>query len=117
MPYAGATLLRRHHHRPTGAHDLAADRHRTNPTTGEHLLTPFTSRNGRTWTRGGAWTLPEGTATQRRPQSQGANATRARPQRRRRFDYFRVLHPVTCPAPLYPHRPTAARSGATDKEQ
>src|SRR4051812_18012268 len=66
--------------------------HRTNPSTGEHLLTPFTSRDGRTWTRGGTWTLPAGTALKVGLISQGANASDA-PAATASFDYFRVFTP------------------------
>jgi arabinan endo-1,5-alpha-L-arabinosidase len=66
--------------------------HRTNPSTGEHVLTPFTSRNGRTWTRGGSWTLPAGTALKIGLISQGANASDA-PQATASFDYFHVYRP------------------------
>jgi arabinan endo-1,5-alpha-L-arabinosidase len=66
--------------------------HRTNPRTGEHLLTPFTSRDGRIWTRGGTWTLPADTALKIGLISQGANASDA-PQATASFDYFRVYRP------------------------
>jgi arabinan endo-1,5-alpha-L-arabinosidase len=66
--------------------------HRTNPRTGEHLLTPFTSRDGRAWTRGGTWTLPAGTALKIGLISQGANASDAPPPTAS-FDYFRVYRP------------------------
>jgi hypothetical protein len=66
--------------------------HRTNPSTGEHLLTPFSSRDGRTWTRGGTWTLPAHTALKVGLISQGANASDA-PQATASFDYFRVYRP------------------------
>jgi arabinan endo-1,5-alpha-L-arabinosidase len=66
--------------------------HRTNPRTGEHLLTPFTSRDGHTWTRGGTWTLPAGTPLKIGLISQGANASDA-PPATASFDYFRVFRP------------------------
>jgi arabinan endo-1,5-alpha-L-arabinosidase len=66
--------------------------HRTNPRTGEHLLTPFTSRDGQTWRRGGTWTLPAGTALKVGLISQGANASDA-PQATASFDYFRLYRP------------------------
>jgi arabinan endo-1,5-alpha-L-arabinosidase len=66
--------------------------HRTNPRTGEHLLTPFTSRDGRTWTRGGTWTLPAGSALKIGLISQGANQSDA-PPATASFDYFRVYRP------------------------
>jgi arabinan endo-1,5-alpha-L-arabinosidase len=66
--------------------------HRTNPSTGEHLLTPFTSRDGQSWTRGGTWTLPAGTALKIGLISQGANQSDA-PAATASFDYFRVYRP------------------------
>jgi arabinan endo-1,5-alpha-L-arabinosidase len=66
--------------------------HRTNPSTGEHLLTPFTSRDGQTWTRGGTWTLPAGTPLKIGLISQGATAGDP-PAATASFDYFRVYRP------------------------
>ncbi len=65
--------------------------HRVNPANGEHLLTPFTSRDGHTWTRGGTWTLPAGSDIKVGLVSQGrqggpAPATAS-------FDYFHVYRP------------------------
>jgi arabinan endo-1,5-alpha-L-arabinosidase len=69
--------------------------HRTNPRTGEHLLTPFSSRDGRTWTRGGTWTLPAGAALKIGLLSQGAGGPGAEtvPSATASFDYFRLFRP------------------------
>jgi arabinan endo-1,5-alpha-L-arabinosidase len=69
--------------------------HRTNPRTGEHLLTPFSSRDGRTWTRGGTWTLPAGAALKIGLLSQGAGGPGAEtvPSATASFDYFRLYRP------------------------
>jgi hypothetical protein len=69
--------------------------HRTNPHTGEHVLTPFTSRDGHTWTRGGSWTLPAGAALKIGLISQGAGGPAAEtvPSATASFDYFHVYRP------------------------
>ena len=63
--------------------------HRTNPRTGEHVLTAFSSRNGQTWTRGGAWTLPKDSQIKIGLESMGGAA----PATTAMFDYFRVYRP------------------------
>jgi hypothetical protein len=65
--------------------------HRTNPRTGEHVLTAFSSRDGRTWTRGGAWTLPKGSTIKIGLESMGGAA--GEPATTAMFDYFRVYRP------------------------
>jgi arabinan endo-1,5-alpha-L-arabinosidase len=69
--------------------------HRINPRTGEHVLTPFTSRDGHTWTRGGSWTLPAGAALKFGLISQGAGGPGAEavPSATASFDYFHVYRP------------------------
>jgi hypothetical protein len=69
--------------------------HRLDPRNGEHELTPFTSRDGRTWTRGGTWTLPAGTTVKVGLVSQGAGgpASETAPPATARFDYFRISVP------------------------
>jgi arabinan endo-1,5-alpha-L-arabinosidase len=69
--------------------------HRTDPRTGEHLLTPFSSRNGRAWTRGGTWTLPAGAALKIGLLSQGAGGSGGEtvPSATASFDYFRLYRP------------------------
>jgi arabinan endo-1,5-alpha-L-arabinosidase len=65
--------------------------HRINPTNGEHVLTPFTSRDGHTWTRGGSWTLPAGSDIKVGLVSQGGQGTP--PPATAQFDYFHVYRP------------------------
>jgi arabinan endo-1,5-alpha-L-arabinosidase len=65
--------------------------HRVNPANGEHLLTPFTSRDGHTWTRGGTWTLPAGSDIRVGLVSQGGQG--APPPATAAFDYFHVYRP------------------------
>jgi arabinan endo-1,5-alpha-L-arabinosidase len=69
--------------------------HRLDPRNGEHELTPFTSRNGKTWTRGGTWTLPAGTTVKVGLVSQGAGgpASETAPPATAMFDYFRISVP------------------------
>jgi arabinan endo-1,5-alpha-L-arabinosidase len=69
--------------------------HRLDPRNGEHELTPFTSRDGRTWTRGGTWTLPAGTTVKVGLVSQGAGgpASETAPPATASFDYFRISVP------------------------
>jgi arabinan endo-1,5-alpha-L-arabinosidase len=62
---------------------------RTDRTNGERELTPFTSRDGRTWTRGGTWTLPKGADIRIGLVSHGRSAE-ADAAATARFDYFRV---------------------------
>lgn len=59
-------------------------RHRTDPHTGEHLIRAYTSRDGRTWTAGGTWTLPEESEVRLGLVSMGGAGATAQ------FDYFRV---------------------------
>jgi arabinan endo-1,5-alpha-L-arabinosidase len=66
--------------------------HRIDPRNGEHELTPFTSRDGRTWTRGGTWTLPAGSKIRVGLVSQGAGYSDA-PPATSSFDYFRLYRP------------------------
>jgi arabinan endo-1,5-alpha-L-arabinosidase len=51
---------------------------------GEHLLRSSTSRDGRTWVRGGVWTLPAGTDLRIGLVSHGGQGAAAR------FDWFRL---------------------------
>jgi len=69
--------------------------HRLDPANGEHELTPFTSRDGKTWTRGGTWTLPAGTTVKVGLVSQGAGgpASADAPPATASFDYFRISVP------------------------
>jgi arabinan endo-1,5-alpha-L-arabinosidase len=65
--------------------------HRTNPRTGEHVLTAFSSRDGHTWTRGGAWTLPRGSQIKIGLEAMGGAA--GEPATTAMFDYFHVYRP------------------------
>jgi len=65
--------------------------HRTNPRTGEHVLTAFSSRDGRTWTRGGAWTLPKSSQIKIGLEAMGGTA--GDPATTAIFDYFHVYRP------------------------
>ena len=70
--------------------------HRTNPRTREHLLTGFSSRDGRHWTRGGTWTLPTGSRIRVGLESMGAGGAGSpadAPRATAAFDYFRVYLP------------------------
>ena len=64
---------------------------RINPANGEHVLTPFTSRDGHTWTRGGSWTLPAGSDIKVGLVSQGRQGGPAAATAS--FDYFHVYRP------------------------
>jgi arabinan endo-1,5-alpha-L-arabinosidase len=68
--------------------------HRINPATGEHLLTAFSSRDGRHWTRGGTWTLPAGSRIRVGLESMGASSAPGAPAPAvASFDYFHVYRP------------------------
>lgn len=58
--------------------------HRLDPGNGEHELRAWTSRNGRTWVKGGVWTLPAGSDVRVGLVSHGGAGATAR------FSYFRV---------------------------
>ena len=62
---------------------------RIDPSTKEIRLTPFTSRNGSSWTRGGTWTLPPKSDIRVGLLSHGAGGSDASPATAR-FDYFRL---------------------------
>jgi arabinan endo-1,5-alpha-L-arabinosidase len=62
---------------------------RVDPSTKEIRLTPFTSRNGSSWTRGGTWTLPPKSDIRVGLLSHGAGGSGA-PPATARFDYFRL---------------------------
>ncbi len=64
---------------------------RTDPSTKEIKLTPFTSRDGSSWTRGGTWTLPPRSDVRVGLLSHGAGASGAAPATAR-FDYFRLYN-------------------------
>ncbi|HYY09374.1 MAG TPA: family 43 glycosylhydrolase [Kineosporiaceae bacterium] len=66
--------------------------HRIDPQNREHELTAFTSRDGKTWTRGGTWTLPAGSKIRVGLVSQGAGYSDAAPATAS-FDYFRIYQP------------------------
>jgi len=61
---------------------------RTDRANGERELTPFTSRDGRTWVRGGTWTLPKGSDVRIGLVSHGRAAADAAATAK--FDYFRL---------------------------
>ncbi|WP_375422916.1 family 43 glycosylhydrolase [uncultured Friedmanniella sp.] len=58
--------------------------HRLDPRNGEHELRAWTSRDGRSWVKGGVWTLPAGSDVRVGLVSQGGAGATAR------FDYLRV---------------------------
>jgi len=60
--------------------------HRTDPVNGEHELRAWTSRDGRSWVKGGVWTLPPGTHLQVGLVSHGGAGATAH------FDWFRTYH-------------------------
>jgi arabinan endo-1,5-alpha-L-arabinosidase len=62
---------------------------RVDPATKEIRLTPFTSRDGSSWTRGGTWTLPPKSDIRVGLLSHGAGGSDASPATAR-FDYFRL---------------------------
>ena len=55
------------------------------------VLTAFSSRNGHTWTRGGAWTLPTGSQIKVGLESMGGAA--GEPATTALFDYFHLYRP------------------------
>jgi hypothetical protein len=64
---------------------------RTDASTKEIQLTPFTSRDGSSWTRGGTWTLPPRSDVRVGLLSHGAGASGAS-RATARFDYFRLYN-------------------------
>ena len=58
--------------------------HRVDPGNGEHELRAWTSRDGRTWVKGGVWTLPAGSDVKVGLVSHGGAGATAK------FSYFRV---------------------------
>lgn len=58
--------------------------HRLDPANGEHELRGWTSRDGRTWVKGGVWTLPAGSDLKVGLVSQGGPGATAK------FAYFRL---------------------------
>ncbi|MFD8151300.1 hypothetical protein ACFV28_11190 [Streptomyces sp. NPDC059720] len=62
-------------------------RHRIAPSTGEHLLRAYTSRDGRTWTAGGTWTLPQDSRIRIGLGAMGGSGATAE------FHYVRVQRP------------------------
>ncbi len=58
--------------------------HRLDPANGEHELRAWTSRDGRTWVKGGVWTLPAGADVKVGLVAHGGAGATAR------FDYLRV---------------------------
>jgi arabinan endo-1,5-alpha-L-arabinosidase len=92
MPYAGKTSYGGTIIGPPAATTWLRITARTSPITGERLLTPFSSRNGSTWTRGGTWTLPKGSHIRIGLESMGAGYSAAAPATAV-FDYFRVYTP------------------------
>jgi arabinan endo-1,5-alpha-L-arabinosidase len=91
MPYAGALSYGGTIIGPPATTTWLRIVARTNPRTGERVLTAFSSRDGHTWTRGGAWTLPAGSQIKVGLESMGGTA--GDPPTTARFDYFRVFRP------------------------
>jgi hypothetical protein len=58
MPYAGRLSYGGTIVGPPAATTWLRLTHRLDDRTGEHLLRAWTSRDGRTWVKGGVWTLP-----------------------------------------------------------
>jgi len=58
--------------------------HRADPRNGEHELRAWSSRNGRTWVKGGVWTLPAGADVRVGLVAHGGVGATAQ------FDYFRL---------------------------
>ncbi len=58
--------------------------HRVDPANGEHELRAWTSRNGKTWVKGGVWTLPAGSNVRVGLISHGGAGATAK------FSYFRL---------------------------
>jgi len=87
MPYAGRLSYGGTIVGPPAATTWLRLTHRLDPRNGEHELRAWSSRNGRTWTKGGVWTLPAGTNVRvgliAHGRQQGATATA-------QFDYFRL---------------------------
>ena len=60
------------------------------PGNGEHELRGWTSRDGKTWVKGGVWTLPKGADVRVGLVSHGRSADDEGPVATARFSYFRV---------------------------
>jgi arabinan endo-1,5-alpha-L-arabinosidase len=93
MPYAGSLSYGGTIIGPPASTTWLRIVHRTNPTTGEHLLTAFSSRDSRHWARGGTWTLPAASQIRIGLESMGAGGQGAAdvPPATAVFDYFRVF--------------------------
>jgi arabinan endo-1,5-alpha-L-arabinosidase len=63
--------------------------HRVDPVTGEHLFRSESSTDGRTWTLGGVWTFPAGSAPKIGLDAHGG----ANPAVTAQFDYVRIYQP------------------------
>jgi arabinan endo-1,5-alpha-L-arabinosidase len=93
MPYAGKTSFGGTILGPPALTTWLRITARTNAA-GERLLTGFSSRDGRHWTRGGTWTLPGDTAVRVGLESMGASSAPGAPAPAlASFDYFRVYRP------------------------
>src|SRR3954451_13485371 len=93
MPYAGKTSFGGTILGPPASTTWLRITARTNAA-GERLLTGFSSRDGRHWTRGGTWTLLGNTAVRVGLESMGASSAPGAPAPAlASFDYFRVYRP------------------------
>jgi arabinan endo-1,5-alpha-L-arabinosidase len=84
MPYAGRLSYGGTIVGPPAATTWLRLTHRLDDRTGEHLLRAWTSRDGRTWVKGGVWTLPAGSKVKVGLISHGGAGATAD------FDYLRI---------------------------
>ncbi|WP_375433237.1 family 43 glycosylhydrolase [uncultured Friedmanniella sp.] len=84
MPYAGRLSYGGTIVGPPAATTWLRLTHMVDPANGEHELRAWSSRNGRTWVKGGVWTLPAGADVRVGLVSHGGAGATAR------FDYLRL---------------------------
>jgi hypothetical protein len=84
MPYAGRLSYGGTIVGPPAATTWLRLTHRVDGRTGEHVLRAWSSRDGRTWVKGGVWTLPAGSAVKVGLISHGGAGATAD------FDYLRI---------------------------
>lgn len=89
-PYAGRTSYGGTIIGPPAATTWLRIQARTDRAAGELELTGWSSRDGRSWVRGGTWTLPAGADVRVGLVAHGRNP--ADPQATARFDWFRLRH-------------------------
>ena len=89
-PYAGRVVRGGTIVGPPSATTWLRITHRLDPRNGEHELRGWTSRDGKTWVKGGVWTLPAGSDVKVGLVSHGRSPDDKGPVATAKFSYFRV---------------------------